>query len=273
VLPEVKLKPKDKLNKRRMEMKSQIRRSSRKASTRKAFTLIELLVVIAIIALLAAILFPVFSRARESARRSSCQSNLKQIGISILQYAQDYDERQIFDSVTPGVVGPSIWVTTLQPYIKSAQVWRCPSDTNATIPSVGNGNSSYVINNMYTNMGGGNAGPTSSTIGGTRTVALAAIPSPATTIQVTDNKSDDESRMSTSNVGSYAWEGSIATGTSNGFDTMGHIGERHLETVNVLYCDGHVKAQKLDSIREVVSVVAADGTTKPGVYKSFTRLQ
>src|SRR5438874_7363740 len=61
--------------------------------TQSAFTLIELLVVIAIIAILAAILFPVFGRARENARRSSCQSNLKQLGIAIMQYTQDYDER------------------------------------------------------------------------------------------------------------------------------------------------------------------------------------
>lgn len=64
-----------------------------KFSSKKGFTLIELLVVIAIIAILAAILFPVFARARENARRASCQSNLKQIGLGILQYAQDYDER------------------------------------------------------------------------------------------------------------------------------------------------------------------------------------
>ena len=63
------------------------------ATSRRAFTLIELLVVIAIIALLAAILFPVFARARENARRSSCGSNMKQMGLAVQQYSQDYDER------------------------------------------------------------------------------------------------------------------------------------------------------------------------------------
>lgn len=93
----------------------------------QAFTLIELLVVIAIIAILAAILFPVFARARESARRASCQSNLKQIALGTLQYSQDYDERM--PTRTSGNIDIHV---KLQPYIKSIQVFRCPSQSTYT---------------------------------------------------------------------------------------------------------------------------------------------
>jgi prepilin-type N-terminal cleavage/methylation domain-containing protein/prepilin-type processing-associated H-X9-DG protein len=98
---------------------------------RKGFTLIELLVVIAIIAILAAILFPVFARAREKARSAACQSNLKQIALAVLMYVQDYDERfpKIWHHNCPGspAPNPANWKDVCVPYIKNAQLWACPS--------------------------------------------------------------------------------------------------------------------------------------------------
>lgn len=103
---------------------------------RSGFTLIELLVVIAIIAILAAILFPVFAKAREKARQSSCLSNFKQIALGILSYAQDYDERlprQYYDVAAPYAWE---WCNTgdytnyqdyITPYVKNSQIFKCPS--------------------------------------------------------------------------------------------------------------------------------------------------
>jgi len=124
-----------------------------KKSLKSGFTLIELLVVIAIIAILAAILFPVFARARENAKRTACLSNLKQIGVGLHQYTQDYDERLPIYSPSPAVFvaanpqSPAIpaerfwvgnisteghiltWMDAVYPYVKSIQLFTCPSHT------------------------------------------------------------------------------------------------------------------------------------------------
>jgi len=105
--------------------------------SRRAFTLIELLVVIAIIAILAAILFPVFAQAREKARQASCASNLRQIGMALAMYRGDCDEMQTESSPDPEVYNGKVddcettytWRAVIMPYTKSAAIFVCPSDS------------------------------------------------------------------------------------------------------------------------------------------------
>lgn len=121
--------------------------TSRTNKPRRGFTLIELLVVIAIIAILAAILFPVFARARENARRASCQSNMKQIGMGIMQYVQDYDDtypQAYWYKNNAGDSGGYMqWSGMIQPYVKNAQMFVCPSDPNGGLPPTNAPDPSY----------------------------------------------------------------------------------------------------------------------------------
>lgn len=105
---------------------------------RTGFTLIELLVVIAIIAILAAILFPVFARAREKARQTSCLSNVKQTVLGELMYAQDYDETLPFAA---NMIGASVYTyfDLVQPYIKNMQIYTCPSNASGGMDLTGLG--------------------------------------------------------------------------------------------------------------------------------------
>jgi prepilin-type N-terminal cleavage/methylation domain-containing protein/prepilin-type processing-associated H-X9-DG protein len=215
---------------------------------KSGFTLIELLVVIAIIAILAAILFPVFARARENARRASCQSNLKQIGLGIVQYTQDYDEK--FPVVWNGAGGGAygMWIF-IQPYLKSLQIYQCPSEKNAMdTNTAGSGYTDYSYN---LTLGYDNA---TSVIRG---LNMSALTQSALTVLACDSASSYADNYSagctgityTCAAGKAVFDGAQFTGST----------QRHLETQNYLFTDGHVKAYK-----------GQDSTTSAAVYNYAT---
>lgn len=213
----------------------------------KGFTLIELLVVIAIIAILAAILFPVFARARENARRASCQSNLKQIGLGVLQYIQDYDEK--YPAARYGS-GPSwdaprnVWFGQVHPYTKSLQILQCPSDT--ATGTVGgywtDGNPQFDVHSSYVYQDA------------FHWRAMASVQSPSTTVLATDGgASPDPNKPApqwTQKQHSYLLDSTTRADliALSGGDSASFGGPmaRHLETANVLWADGHVKALRID---------------------------
>ncbi|HEX2999397.1 MAG TPA: prepilin-type N-terminal cleavage/methylation domain-containing protein [Armatimonadota bacterium] len=203
---------------------------------RNGFTLIELLVVIAIIAILAAILFPVLARARENARKSTCQSDLKQIGTAMLQYVQDYDEK--YPAAYAIIAGAGIsasdyggpfhdnwcravnptsnantqtlrskgvtWMQIMQPYIKNEQVFKCPSDSSDQL-------SSY---HMKMSLGGTTTG-----------YPMASLDYPAQAMMAHEENCWHSTRQS------HGGSSTAPPNTEN--------------TIDVVFCDGHVKYQKV----------------------------
>lgn len=187
---------------------------------RSGFTLIELLVVIAIISILASILFPIFARARENARRASCQSNLKQIGLGIQQYTQDYDEKYLPAQTDSGAT----FVTTLQPYMKSTQVFVCPSGAQATSDDVTAANLTATDYRWEAFGDTGHYGLNDQVTASAPVVSLAEVTQPAETPAAFDASWYEASDFLNSN-------GSI-------WDA-----KRHFDGVNIAYADGHVKWQ------------------------------
>jgi prepilin-type N-terminal cleavage/methylation domain-containing protein len=208
---------------------------------RRGFTLIELLVVIAIIAILAAILFPVFAKAREKARQSSCLSNIKQLGLGALQYAQDYDERMMPDRlptltpVTP--TGPYVrngnnyyfWTDFVQPYVKNSQILLCPSNNTPNTCCVAERPRSYGPNTETANS----------------TCKLGDVQESANTIHFMECQYN--SRVHWDDMGSF---------------DMGGVGDprsarRHNDGWNVEFCDGHAKWLK-SVTRGMFTIAAGD---------------
>lgn len=200
----------------------------------RGFTLIELLVVISIIAILAAILFPVFAQVREAARATSCLSNQKQIGNGLLMYLQDYEEvtppadygtappNSEFAFQTPGGARALTWADVFQPYIKSLKVFKCPSDSTGVplaggVPLPGEplcyGLNQYFYrtppNNFHSGYG----------------MSLPEIPSPSAKIYVAE----------------VASVKSIELVRPDRYDAF----RRHKEGSNYLYVDGHAKWHKM----------------------------
>ena len=206
---------------------------------RRGFTLIELLVVIAIIALLAAILFPVFARARENARKSSCLNNLKQMGVGFAQYTQDFDEHYprskmggyIYPGTTAatGINPEAPWQFLILPYTKSTQIYKCPSNghTGRTGWSW-NGTDDIIFEHYLSNGVNG----TSGTLGGGQPVGRDT-GRPISDLRAAANVILVGECRDRSNADPEFWDNTADA------QFFSHLGQS-----NWLFCDGHVKSLK-----------------------------
>jgi len=208
----------------------------------KAFTLIELLVVITIISILAAILFPVFARARENARRASCMSNMKQLALGWLMYAQDYDGRLVFYQYGGGTDMGKVF-----PYVKNDQVFICPSadlpDTRKYDPATSPYGTDYGMPGTYApamaaiiNSGG--------TVNQGDVTIMDAIPEPSVTCLMAEvNNVDTTGKVLTTGYDRFPANNFVYYGWGGVPDLA-----RHFDGSNYAFMDGHVKWLKKENV-------------------------
>src|SRR5579871_2715392 len=218
---------------------------------RQGFTLIELLVVIAIIAILAAILFPVFAQARERARAISCLSNTKQLGLAEMMYVQDYDETfwstpwpgggQYYNG-NPADNGTTFWSDLLQPYIKNSGLFNCPSNSDTLLytanyvpPAIPQGSTHYyrVTYGFGEEVVHGNQSRGVYTLAELQKPAEIALLGDAIYAWNYFNCQADPEK--TAGVGSYYFTRGI---NANGVDWSFYGKPRHFDGINFIYADG-----------------------------------
>jgi prepilin-type N-terminal cleavage/methylation domain-containing protein/prepilin-type processing-associated H-X9-DG protein len=277
----------------------------RQTHGKRGFTLIELLVVIAIIAILAAILFPVFAQAREKARQTACLSNTKQIGTGLMMYLQDFDEGYPCNWFGAGSTEPwryrdpinatpnnrYRWMDAVQPYIKNEQLFNCPSApgnnrytyrTRDRLTAVADSSSlssfegGYCTNVVYWD---GGPGTPPSSDGTNYVTRVAAVARPAETIWVLEgdgayqcaipNGSSGWRNYSVRNInlGVVGRSAFAITGANNVENLEGAIVARHQNRVNVIWCDGHAKNMDVRSMITTGTLNHSDGTP---LWKYFT---